>query len=213
MSKASLFLPVIDNGMGLSRTSWAVCMMALCASPIFRDRRVEIQPFSYPYPDGAMNAVTADFMRSGCDELLIIDTDVVFKPHDIEWLLSHEVEVVAGLYPKKKIGLEFPCQQLEGFDFSKNPFANPLLPVKRVARGFMRIKRGVFTKLAQCTETYDDVETGEKCFDFWRKLAGGHSEDFYFCDTWRAIGGVVYIDQRICTQHEGHALYPIAGTY
>ena len=198
--------------MGLSRTSWAVSLAAACLT-VLRDYSVTLRSISYPYPDGAMNKATADFMASGCDEMIVIDTDVVFEPRHLAWLLEHDVPLVAGLYPKKQIGLEFPCEILDDVTFSQNPHEEPLIPVKRVARGFMRFRRVVFEMLSPTTETYTDAQTGEQCFDFWRKLAGGHSEDFYFCDKWREAGGAVYVDQRICAQHEGTALYPIPGTF
>lgn len=209
---ASLYIPVIDNGMGLSRTQWAMCMFTLGLSGFMRNRQIVTEPISYPYPDGAMNIATMEFLDSGCDEMLIIDTDIVFRPMDVERLLSHDVPVVAGLYPKKRLGLEFPCQKLHR-DFDANPHENPLLEVASTARGFMRIKRQVFELLAPKVDTYIDDDTGKVCRQFWKTLPGGHSEDFNFCKMWRDIGGSVYVDQRITLGHEGTAVYPIEGTY
>lgn len=222
----TLFLPIIDNGMGLSRTSWAVSMMALCKSNALKEYSLDLPSISYPYPDGAANIATALFLDSSADQMLIIDTDVVFTPPMVECLLSHDVPFVAGIYPKKEPGLNFPMQWMS----DKNPFqqdlllldASPLVEVKATARGFMLLKREVFLKLLEANSLpsqkvnipiYRCSYLNQDCHQFWQNCPGGHSEDFDFCAKWRAVGGKVMIDQRCVAQHEGSALYPIPGTY
>lgn len=53
---------------------------------------------------------------------------------------------------------------------------------------------------------------GKPIVEFWKTMPGGHSEDFDFCDRWRALGGKILVDQRITAQHEGSVVYPISGT-
>ena len=195
--------------MGMSRTSWAFSMiMALSA------RAFSMQGFSYPYPDGAMNIATGEFLEGGFDEMIVIDTDIKFERRDLDNLLSHDVPLVFGLYPKKQPGLTYPVQTLEG---EENPFTDDgrgdLREVARCARGFMRVKREVFDQLKPIVPTYIDAMTGKTESAYWRPLPGGHSEDFQFCDDYRSIGGRVLVDRRICTQHEGSATYPIPGTF
>lgn len=202
--------------MGLSRTSWAVCLAAACLGPLGKHETV-LQPISYPYPDGAMNIASNDFLRAGADEMLVIDTDIRFSPRHVSFLLEHDEPLVFGLYPKKEVGLTFPMEGLT----DENPFdLNPLLPgipplveVKRVARGFMRMKREVLEKMIPHVPTFKDEQSGQVLHQFWQTLPGGHSEDFAFCDLWRKMGGRVLVDQRITAQHEGSAVYPIAGTF
>lgn len=208
--KKKIFLPIIDNGMGLSRTSWALSMIASIGW--LRDRfEIDLQSISYPYPDGAMNIATQCFLESDADEMLVIDTDVVFDVHHLEFLFSHDVHVVFGLYPKKKPGLEFPVQAID----DRNPFGgkNPLVEVARVARGFMRIHRRVFESIKPHVEKISCAETRREQWLFWKTLPGGHSEDFAFCDLIRSKGFPVLVDQRITTKHAGSAVYPIPGTY
>lgn len=209
-----LFLPIIDNGMGLSRTSWATCLAAACLGPL-RKYDVILQPLSYPYPDGAMNIASNDFLASDADEMVVIDTDVIFEPRHLAFLLEHEVPLVFGLYPKKEVGLTFPCEWLgEENPFSLTPFeAPPLVEVKRVARGFMRVHRSVFYTISNSCLNYTDAQTGKSFLQFWKNLPGGHSEDFNFCDLCRKHGIPVLVDQRIAAQHEGSAVYPIPGTF
>lgn len=208
-----LFLPFIDNGMGLSRTSWAISMFGLALSPVLADYDVIAQGISYPYPDGAMNIATADFLESGADRMLVIDTDEIFSPAHVELLLSHDEPFIAGIYPKKKPGLEFPIVPLES---NPEPFA-PGQPdpveVARCARGFLNVHRSVFETMRPHVEEITDNETGRKTGLYWRNLPGGHSEDFAFCDLWRSLGGRVLVDKRCTVKHEGSAVYPIPGTY
>lgn len=219
MNQPSIFLPVIDNGMGLSRTSWAVSMMALCKSNVFRDRAIDICSVSFPYPDGALNKATNIFMQSGAEEMLIIDTDIIFSPQHVEWLLSHSEPFVAGIYPLKTPGLYFPCKWLtEENPCAVDPHApevKPLVEVVHVARGFCRIKREVFETMmyGDGLMIYTDPQSGKESFEYWKTRIGGDSEDFDFCHRYRALGGKVFVDQRVVTQHEGSAVYPIPGTF
>ena len=210
--KKRLHLPLIDNGIGLSRTSWALSLAVACMTTL-RDYSVNIQSISYPYPDGAMNKATADFLASDADEMVVIDTDVVFSREHLAFLLEHDEPLVFGLYPKKQPGLEFPVVPLAE---NPAPFAldgSPLREVARCARGFMRVHRSVFEKLKPHVPSFIDAQTGKTEYVFWQNLPGGHSEDFAFCDLWRSIGGRILVDRRICAQHEGSVIYPIPGTF
>jgi hypothetical protein len=210
----SLYVPIIDNGSQLSRTSWALSMFMLGMSPVMAGRKVIVEGISYPYPDGAMNIASASFMESGCDRMLIIDADERFTPKDVESLLSHDLPLVAGLYPKKKPGLEFPVVPL---DSDPNPFAEDgrgvLREVARTARGFMALRREVFEAMKPHVEKYVCAESNKEEFLYWKTLPGGHSEDFAFCDLWRKIGGKVWIDTSVRVIHEGSISFPIPGTY
>lgn len=212
MSK-HLYLPLCDNGMGLARTRWAVSMTKACLS-VLRNYQVTLEYFSYPYPDGACNLMSNSFLESEADEMIVIDLDVVFEPSDLEKLLSHDLPLVYGLYPRREIGVVFPVVALDG---SKNPFADKdgpdLVEVACCARGFMRVHRSVFESLIPFVEKVHNEQVQREQYIFWKSLPGGHSEDFGFCNLYRAHGGKIIVDRRITTRHEGSALYPIPGTY
>ena len=177
----------------------------------FSGRAFTACSISYPYPDGAMNMATALFLESDCEEMLVIDTDVIFTRQHVDWLLSHDEPLVFGLYPKKQAGLVYPTEALT----DANPFEgeNILCEVKRTARGFMRVHRSVFEGMKPHVPQYTCAQTGRESWAFWRVLMGGHSEDFAFCDLWRSLGGKILIDRRCTAQHEGSAVYPIPGTF
>ena len=210
--KPHLFLPIIDNGMGLSRTSFAFSL-AVAAMSALRDYKVDIQRISFPYPDGAWNIAAQYFLESGADVILKIDTDIKFEPEHVSMLLSHDEPLVFGLDPKKTSGLEFPVEALD----ERYPFADDgrsdLREVKRCAGGFVRAHRSVFETLKPMVECIANPQDGNPQWLFFKNLPGGHSEDFHFCDLWRSAGGKILVDRRVTTQHEGTALYPIGGTY
>ena len=211
MKKPSLLMVIADNGMGLSRTSWAFSL-AVATHSVLRDYEVTFQSISYPYPDGTLNIATQVFLESSADEMIIIDTDVIFTPDHLRRLLSHDLPLVFGLYPKKCPGLIFPVMSLgEEHPFTKD--GPDLVEVARVARGFMRVHRSVFEQLKPHVEKITCAETGREQWVFWKTLPGGNSEDFAFCDLCRAHGIKIMVDQRITAQHEGSARYPIEGTY
>src|SRR5215831_6947260 len=147
MPEPKLFFPLIDNGMGLARAQWALSMCALCMADWFRSREVTMQCVSFPYPDGAMNLVTHDFLNhTDCDEMIVIDEDIYFQPQDVRMLMEHDLPLVFGLYPKKESGVVFPIVPLKD---NPTPFKSDeiLCEVECCARGFMRVKREVFEKL------------------------------------------------------------------
>lgn len=180
-------------------------MFALGLSEVFKNHEVTAESISYPYPDGALNIATKLFMESGVDRMLVIDTDVIFEPRDVALLLSHDVPFVAGLYPKKVRGLEFPMMPLNENDTPADIFADdphfpgvePLVEVAAIARGFCAIKREVFEKVGST----------------WKNMPDGSSEDFELCKRMRAAGIKVLVDQRVLLKHEGSAVYPIPGTF
>ena len=173
---------------------------------------IQADSISYPYPCGAMNIATQVFLESGADEMIVIDTDIIFHPTHVQKLLSHDVPLVFGLYPKKCPGLIFPVVSLtEAHPFTKD--GPDLVEVARVARGFMRVHRSVFEQLKPHVEKITCAETGRDQWVFWKTLPGGNSEDFAFCDLCRAHGIKIMVDQKITAQHEGSVRYPIEGTY
>jgi len=155
-----------------------------------------------------MNIATARFLASDCDEMLLIDTDLIFKAQHVTWILEHQEPLVFGCYPKKLPGMIFPMEFLG----PENPFGGeaPLVEVKCTARGFMRAHRKVFGRMANHVPVVENFTNGGSMWQFWQTMPGGHSEDYNFCDRWRFLGGKVLVDQRITAQHEGTAIYPLA---
>jgi len=178
-------------------------------------RRIVVQSFSHPDPSASMNLATHDFMECGIDRMIVIDTDEIFKPEDIGYLLSHELDLVSGLYPKKVPGLEYPILPL-GDETPAQLFdkqATCPVEVQCVPRGFLNVHRRVFETLKPHVESHPVAEFKEPISIYWQAIPGVMSEDFAFCHLWRKHGGKVWVDQRITVKHEGSAIYPIPGTF
>lgn len=209
---AKLFFPICDNGMGLSRTSWAISMFAGLSA--LKGHQITLRGFSYPYPDGNMQLATAAFLESDADEMCVVDTDLEFRPDHLEMLLSHAEPLVFGLYAKKELGCQWPVIPLES---NPDPFSaeGPLCEVACAPKGFMRVHRSVFETMrgSGCVEKFIHPQTGREQHEYWKTMQGGHSEDFRFCRMWRELGNRILIDKRIVVAHLGSASYPIQGTY
>ncbi len=52
------------------------------------------------------NAAAASALHHNSDYLMFIDADVIFQPEDVFKLISHDKDVVCGVYPKKYVNDE-----------------------------------------------------------------------------------------------------------
>jgi hypothetical protein len=128
----------------------------------------------------ARNYLTDEFVRSGYDHMIFIDSDIHFEPQDVLVMMHFaasrdDMDVVCGPYPKKAISWEKikvavdkgyadkNPNQLEEFvgDFVFNPAdgvtqfrIDEPIEVKESGTGFMLIKREVFETLKPTVPTY-----------------------------------------------------------
>ena len=167
------------------------------------------------------NVITRWFLESDATHLLFVDSDLGFQEKDVKRLLSHNLDVVGGLYCHKDMRSPKPRFVLNGLGAEFKPDANGLVEVASVGTGFMLISRRVFEIVLQhigkdiwYTDD-DDHKTVEH--NFWPvgvyTYPDGHrrylSEDWYFCQRWRDLGGKVYADTNVLLEHEGRAIYPL----
>lgn len=166
----------------------------------------------------ARNSLTAEFLKSDFTDMIFIDSDLVFSPEQIGRLMSHDVDVVAGFYPKKQDGnLRWVVNAIGG----EKPDERGLQSVRFMGTGFMRVRRRVFEmmieKYGDLTAFTPDHLPGETQHDLWPagvcKYEDGSrrylSEDWYFCQRWLDMGGKVYGDTGIVLKHIGQAIYPL----
>jgi hypothetical protein len=165
--------------------------------------------------------------------MIFIDADISFGPEQVFRLLDFNGDIVAGVYPTKKVewakavtmvregktdlessalgyvmGLEDP-EKIE----TKNGFAKALY----AGTGFMMIKRQV---LLSMIERYPDLKytredqaedalrgSPNRCALFnclVDKATGTYlSEDYSFCRRWRDMGGEIWIDLQSKLTHTG----------
>jgi hypothetical protein len=151
-------------------------------------------------------------------DLVMIDNDVGWQAEGLLDLLAHDVDLVAGSYPKRQdpITFMFRSEMDKGGALYGDPDTG-LVEVWGMPGGFMRMRRGMLEKMAahyaDLNHLDNNVPSGTTCrmFDpYWIKTDTGNrvlAEDYAFCQRWRDIGGKVYMDASISMAHIGTKAY------
>jgi hypothetical protein len=172
----------------------------------------------------ARNSLVKLFLGRKESHLLFIDSDIVFNPEDVLSMLNADVDVLAGIYPKKGInwlGIEnavrknLPSESLPYYgNYFFTEFVNPNdlnvknkpVEVTKIGTGFMLIKREVFIRLTSIIPTYRD-ENGSLTYEFFSSQISkkGYllSEDYYFCEKFISVGGKVHAAPWVALGHTG----------
>lgn len=183
--------------------------------------------------DRARNGLADQFLNgSDAEYLLFVDADIQFNPEDVLAMMSYEKDVICGPYPKKSInwpiiieavkhGIENPAilSKLVG-EYVFTPLGEEqekgqIVRVSEAGTGLMLIHRSVFDKLKEAfpdnyyiSDSSIDVVSGKKkeMHAYFRTAIVDNrylSEDYYFCHTWRQIGGDVWLFPWAQTTHYG----------
>lgn len=162
------------------------------------------------------NQFVADFLASDCTDLVMLDDDVVWEPNALLRLLSHDCDVVGGVYPKRRDPIEYPVRRLEGAELDQR---TGLLEVQFLPTGFLRMTRACLERMtdyyADLRYKDDDATGGYAHALFWFDLHPDPDcgeltvwgEDFTFCRRWQEIGGKVYLDALLRFKHMGRKAY------
>lgn len=160
--------------------------------------------------------LAADFLADKTmTDLVFIDNDVSFEPMALMRLLSHPVDIVAGLYPKREDPLDFHVCHIEGGP--GEPDENGLVEVAGVPAGFLKISRHALETLAEAypeTKFEDKTIPGGIGWGLFNNIQVGSvyfGEDYAFCKRWGHIGGKIYIDPELEIDHTGLKVF--SGTW
>lgn len=157
----------------------------------------------------ARNLMVHEFLNhSGrdCDTLLMIDSDILFGPEHVERLLSWNLAVVGGIYPRKN------SQELRwSVNGNVEKLDNGLWSVDELCTGFMAIKAALLqVMIAHFPETAYQIEddryrgeTGHELFAMGVVNRRRLSEDYYFSWRVRQMGFGVYADPEVQLGHVG----------
>jgi hypothetical protein len=173
------------------------------------------------------------FLKSDYSHLMFIDADIEFEPYDIIKMLSADKDIICGAYPKKAINWEKVASMVNkgvkpenlprnSVDWVVNSSREPYIDEKLNAQdetpqevvyggtGFMLIKREVFEKLKPHVIEYinNTQYVDEKTYGFFQLCVCPDtgvllSEDYFFCNKWREIGGKVYLAPWVKLHHIG----------
>lgn len=181
----------------------------------------------------ARNTLAHTFMISTkYTHLLCLDADIEFEPEDIIKMLDYNKPLVGGVYPKKKIDWdkitelvnknnETPLTSDMIQSMTKEPVLillddknvnmnDDFIETRYTGTGILLIQRNVLEKMRESfpNDTYNAVNTIYfRFFDTELKNGVYLSEDYWFCDRWRELGGNVYIYTKFRCRHWGTYAY------
>lgn len=163
--------------------------------------------------DVARSQMATDALADGFDELMWIDSDVVFDPDDVEKLRAHGRPFTCGLYPKKG-QRQFANNFLPGTPSVRFGVYGGLLDIQYCGFGFTHVRREVFDAVSR---TLDECNRGFRYplvpyFGPFVSVDGRGDpwylgEDFAFCERARQAGFVVQADTSIRLWHVGSYRY------
>jgi hypothetical protein len=168
--------------------------------------------------DQGRNHLASEALHDGFEETMWIDPDIVFTAEAVERLRSHDLPLVAGIYPQ--VGSRsLACHLAPGTEELVFGEEGSLVEVKYAACGFLHVRRAAYEairdqqKLPLCNTRF-----GRGVWPFFQPLAvpeidvrvdattgaATHTtlhryltEDFAFCHRARASGFQVLADTRI----------------
>lgn len=157
------------------------------------------------------------------DWLLFLDSDLTFRPEHVQMLydlgVARGVGIYCGTYPIKQIRPKIVINTLPGL----TPGEDGTVKVREAGTGFMLIHREVFERMRErfreeiefIADTGDNRE--QKGWDFFSvgvrkdihlERKRYLSEDWYFCQRWREMGGDIILQTKIQCGHIGQFTYP-----
>jgi hypothetical protein len=161
----------------------------------------------------ARNRVLADFIDSACSHLVFIDADIGFDGRDVLRLVAHDKPMVGATYAKKNRDRYDPAfvPMPQGVVVTDAE----LVEVRCLPGGFMCITRDLALRMAGAYRDlwYRDGNTSERpVLDLFATYTDPDtrqywSEDYAFCERWRAIGGQVFLDPNIQLSHNGTSVF------
>ena len=158
---------------------------------------------------GSRAAIFGAFVRSDADVLVFIDDDIFWTPGSLIKLIDQPVDVIGGIYPKKREPLEWPFK-IGIKDEYRVDSTTGLMEVMGLPGGFMKISRNCAEKMTEAYPRQTLRSTSEHSqfwpvFDPYEMPDGNRlSEDFSFCQRWLDIGGQVWADFELEMGHIGY---------
>lgn len=167
----------------------------------------------YSAIDQGRNQMATDALLDGFEETLWIDSDIAFHPDDVERLRSHQLPLVAALYPKKgrrALASHMP-PDTTSMTFGKQ---GGLIEMLYVGAGFLLVRREVYLTLQERLHLpVANERFGKPMIPFFQPLIRSIeddswylAEDYAFCHRARTCGYSLFADTRIRLGHIG--LYP-----
>jgi predicted O-methyltransferase YrrM len=173
--------------------------------------RMDLEIFSGNcHVDDSRNRLVRDFLETDCEQLVFLDNDVFWRDSDLDRLIRHDRDIVAGIYPLKNDKEDYPVKTLPGERWSDK---DGLVEVEGVPTGFLKIKRRVFEALYPTVPHHKSKEDafGRMMIPvIFERTLNGHSRrggDYEFCRKAREAGFQIYIDPMMELGHVGNKVW------
>ena len=168
----------------------------------------------YSAIDSARNQMATDALADGFDELVWIDSDVVFRPDDVDALRANGRPLACALYPKKG-PREFACNFLPGTAAVTFGKAGGLVPIQYCGFGFVYTRRDVYDRVQNRFQLpVLNRRFGKPLVPYFAPFWVGEgddahylAEDYAFCERARQAGFELVADTRIRLWHVGSYRY------
>lgn len=158
----------------------------------------------------ARNYIVSQFLEGDGTHLLFIDADMGWEPQAVLDLLACQKDLIGAAGRRKEEPISY-CWNVEPGPLQRCPLTG-VIKAKQIGCGFMLIKRETLERMiSEYPDTkYHDVQSKRdyhSLFEVVRKDGYQWSEDYTFCDRFRAIGGDVWVHPMITLQHVGDHVY------
>jgi hypothetical protein len=191
--------------------------------------------------DALITRARANLMTQFLDDptathFLFIDADIGFQPNQVFRLIESDTDVVAGLYPIKRVNWDkakraieankpnVPSASLDYVLEINDPdhvvVVDGFTRVRYAGTGFLMIRRQVFEKMCAAYPTlqffrehsFDTLAESPNRFALFEcmidpKTGTYLSEDFAFCKRWTDLGGEIWADLESRLDHVGPSVF------
>lgn len=142
------------------------------------------------------NDFVADFLETDCTHLLFIDSDLYdIKEEMLDLLCGDTPKLCGAIYRKKQLKPAYNVNLCNSIEQTLEEQKGAFIEVKHIPTGLMIIEKSVFYQLIVSYPERKYIEGNKIKYNFFdagivkdRYL----SEDYYFCELYRDIGGKVY---------------------
>jgi len=146
----------------------------------------------------ARNNIVEIALKKGCSHIMFLDTDMTFPPDIMPRLMSHDKDIVGGLYFERYYPYRPACfwKDEDGDYVLPNDIPqNQLVRVNAIGTGAMLIKTTVFEKLSQPYFDYRLTNYGSA------QKVKFFSEDIVFCGSAEKAGVEIFCDTSVKCGH------------
>lgn len=150
-------------------------------------------------------------------DLFFIDDDVSYPPEKVLEFLRRPQDIVAGAYPLKCEGIEFPAKLMANAITGELIREDGLIAVSSIGTGFLRIKRRVIEQIAKTATPFVDIESDPKpphkrtYKEIFQMGIGSdgkwYGEDVAFCARCTSLGITAWVDPKMRMTHRGTRLW------